>query len=412
MSDPDKPGDGDDWGTDAAAAGETEKAPAEEPAPAEAAAAAAEPAEELPEQAAELPEQAAERPEQAADGAEAEPAAASESAAATTAETAERAAAARRRAVWGIGDSDPDPEDKPRRPAPRRDPRTAVLGEPGERRADGFGQSVLIAGGIGAGLLLIALFIVLGYFNSKGFYFVCEANRISAERGRWVPWGHAPMDGQKWKPIAKPPATRCADAEFETEAELERAFATALMKQANGALAGATRERLSADALKAVDEQLTQALLLLAGSKQADQRKEIERLQGDVEYWRASAEVREAIARLGKAADKFDQAAARGPRHSADADTWATFARETTEELKKGPRALRPEDAAAAGATGKDAGAADKAGGHAEPRPDGGKERPIREGGEGVEGGEADGGDAAKSRDAGPPPIPRGGVLL
>ncbi len=264
------------------------------------------------------------------------------------------------------------------------------------------GKKMLLVFGIGAFFLLGAVSVVLSWMNSKGFYFVCQAKQIVAERGRWLPWGRAPMDGEEWKPIAKPPEARCTDRRFDTQRELAEALATALLSRANATLAAATESPITTEQLTATDAQLVQALLLLSGSEQSDQRKEIERLQGDVEYWRGAAAVREALAAMDKASEKFEAAASHAPRHAGDAQTWANHVRALAEELRQGPRALRPEAPSPPGTPPPFSGTGPTVAPPAVP--------PSST----DDAGDAVGRDTKTDAqpDAGPPSIPKGGVLL
>jgi hypothetical protein len=265
------------------------------------------------------------------------------------------------------------------------------------------GRRTLLVFGVGALAVITGVIVVLSWINSHGFYFVCESNQIVSQRGRWLPWGRALLEGDEWTPIEKPPGTRCSDQRFAELDELRSAFASALLKRANATLAEATKEQISADALKIADAQLVQALLLLAGSEQTDQRKQIERLQGDVEYRHGAAEVREAIARLKKAGDKFEDAAARGPRHAGDSRTWADYTRVLADELRQGPPKIRPETPRPPDTPPPFSGtgpAIDPAA-----RPDAAKDDKAGDT-------ENPDSDPAPSIDAGLPPMPKGGVLL
>ena len=51
----------------------------------------------------------------------------------------------------------------------------------------------------------------------------------------------------------------------------------------------------------------------------SDLRKKIERLRGDVEYWRAAAAIEEIVGELGEVGEQFDGAAARRPRLNSNA---------------------------------------------------------------------------------------------
>src|SRR5690606_23367831 len=89
--------------------------------------------------------------------------------------------------------------------------------------------------------------------------------------------------------------------------------------------------------LDLVSMQLEQALLLSRAPERGDQRKQVERMQGDVQYWRASLRLREATAANAEAARQFDQAALARPLHVSDAGAWAEFLRRLAEQLQAGP---------------------------------------------------------------------------
>ena len=83
--------------------------------------------------------------------------------------------------------------------------------------------------------------------------------------------------------------------------------------------------------------ELEQALLLSRSPERRDLRKELERLRGDVTYWRAAAKVKAATVTLADAAQAFDDAAAQRPRHASDPARWATFVRSLAASLAAGP---------------------------------------------------------------------------
>ncbi|HEU4730167.1 MAG TPA: hypothetical protein VFT22_19855, partial [Kofleriaceae bacterium] len=89
-------------------------------------------------------------------------------------------------------------------------------------------------------------------------------------------------------------------------------------------------------------------------AERTEHHKEIERLLGDVTYWRASARLRDAASALGDAAKQFEAAAAQHPRHVSDAPAWAAYARKLADQLHVGPAGPSPSPIAPApaGATG------------------------------------------------------------
>ena len=89
---------------------------------------------------------------------------------------------------------------------------------------------------------------------------------------------------------------------------------------------------------------LEQALLHARSDSEAHKaaRQHLQRLLGDVGYWRASAKLQEATKALTEAAKEFETAAAQLPRHVSDANAWATYVRRLIDELHAGPSGAKP----------------------------------------------------------------------
>jgi len=197
--------------------------------------------------------------------------------------------------------------------------------------------------------IAIATLVFLGRANSERFLITCSADHIDAEQGRaFPPWGSHPISGPEWRPIALPANAECKPRETDDDAELAKWYLELLVDRASTTLtsralleqipkAGVGGAAASTNPLDLVAAQLEQALLLARAPERRDQRKDIERLQGDVEYWRAAARARDAAAALAEAAKQFDEAAAKRPRHVDDASAWATFSRKVADELHAGP---------------------------------------------------------------------------
>ena len=92
------------------------------------------------------------------------------------------------------------------------------------------------------------------------------------------------------------------------------------------------------------EQQLEQALLLTRDPTRSEERAEVLRLQGDVSYWRAAAEMERALEILRSSARLFEEAASKRPKHSTDASPWAEHALFISSEIDKGPRSLRKDD--------------------------------------------------------------------
>ncbi len=234
------------------------------------------------------------------------------------------------------------PKRRRREPEPPPDPDEPVA--PKNRRVQVIAGLSLVAG-----LGIVAL-IFLGRANSDRYLLVCSTDRVTPEQGRsFPPWGSHPLAGPQWKPIALPANAECTEHETDTLDELEKLYLAQLVDRASTALTGKQLldKQGSAAPLDIVSDELTQALLLARSPERRDQRKEIERLQGDVTYWRATLRLRDAQSALVDAAKQFEAAAAQRPRHVTDADAWSTFVRRLSDELRSGPAGAPPPEAAA-----------------------------------------------------------------
>jgi hypothetical protein len=222
----------------------------------------------------------------------------------------------------------------------RREPEAAPdddLPRPRSRRVQVIAALSLV-GGLG-----IVTLIFLGRANSERYLLTCSTDRVTPEQGRaFPPWGSRPMIGPEWKPIALPPNAECTERETDDIAQLEKLYLDVLLDRASTTLTGkALLDKPAGSGAQApldvVSAELTQALLLARPAERRDQRKEIERLMGDVTYWRATARLRDAAIALADAAKQFETAAAQRPRHVSDADAWAQFTRHVIDELHAGP---------------------------------------------------------------------------
>lgn len=197
------------------------------------------------------------------------------------------------------------------------------------------------------GGLAIAALVILGRINSGRYLLACEAERAVPQQGRgFPPWGMRALDGDPWRPLKIAPETRCQPRETEDLRELERLYLSMLLEQATVLLTAREVTRLDeAEGL------LNQALLLTRppehetekfAAERNERHKDIERLLGDVTYWRASAKLRDAATALGDAAKQFDSAAQQQPRHMSDAQAWASHVRKLAQQLTAGPGGATP----------------------------------------------------------------------
>jgi hypothetical protein len=189
------------------------------------------------------------------------------------------------------------------------------------------------------GLLMLTL-ILLGRANSQRYLITCTTDQVRAERGRtFPPWGSQIIGGNEYKPIALPANAECKPQETEDIAELDRWDLDILVDRASATLSAPVLD-VPGKPLDVVEGQLNQALLLSRAPERRDQRKEVERLLGDVQYWRASLRLRDAAAALSDAAKQFEAAAAQRPRHVSDAGSWAGFLKRVVNELHAGPNGV------------------------------------------------------------------------
>ena len=189
--------------------------------------------------------------------------------------------------------------------------------------------AIVLGGGITA-------MVLLGKANAEHYYIRCGAEEVVVEQGRsFPPWGSSALDGAEWKPLKIPPETVCQPHETENHAELAGWYFTMLKDFADKQLGA--RDVTKVDEAEAI---LKQALLVsrsLGDEDAKNARQEIDRLLGDVVYWRASARLKTAGDSLAEAAKQFDDAAKARPSHFKDAAEWAEHTRAMVEKLRAGP---------------------------------------------------------------------------
>ena len=231
----------------------------------------------------------------------------------------------------------------PARPAPgkAKPPRPPRDDDDDDRDADRAprkrGHVAMWAGVFLLAALGVGTLVLLGHLNADRYVIACAPDEIRAERGRgFPPWGARELSGAEWRAIAIPADAECKPRETDTEDELAGWFLDLLVERAEKALLA--RDPLQAEVAAA---QLQQALLLARAPERRDQRRAVERLLGDVEYWRAAGKLAAARTALLDAAKQFDAAAAQVPRHVTDASAWARFVRQVSDELQAGPGGVR-----------------------------------------------------------------------
>lgn len=200
---------------------------------------------------------------------------------------------------------------------------------------------VAIAVGVG-----IAALVLLGRVNSERYLLDCTTTAAVAEQGRaFPPWGTKPLGGAQWRPIALPANAQCKTEELDDITKLEAKFLDLLLDRTSTALTVQNLlDTIPADGksnpLDGIAAQLEQALLLSRAPERGDQRKQVERMLGDVQYWRASLRLRDATSALVEASRQFDAAALQRPLHVSDAGAWAELLRRITDEVRAGPNGV------------------------------------------------------------------------
>lgn len=181
--------------------------------------------------------------------------------------------------------------------------------------------------------LAIAALVFFGRSNSDRYVISCEAQQIVPQQGRtFPPWGESALSGAQWKPIAIPPEAECEPLDTENLDEMTVAFRSRLVDRAEDMLTKG--EGAKVDEAAAM---LEQALMLARDPRFKDARKYIQRVLGDVTYWRASAKLKEAATLLTDATKQFEAASASQPRIVTDADAWAKFVKDLAAKLEAGP---------------------------------------------------------------------------
>jgi hypothetical protein len=203
-------------------------------------------------------------------------------------------------------------------------------------------RTVLVAVLSAVGLAGVGVLVLLGYLNSDRYLLACEPDLAVPEQGRgFPPWGTRALAGAAWRPLRIAPETRCKPVETDDPLVLERSFLTMILDQASA--------QLTAPEVTKVDDAeslLKQALLLTRppehepeplAKQRTEHHQEVERLLGDVAFWRGATKVRDATAALGDALKQFDAAVAQHPQHATDAAAWAAHVRRLAQDLRTGP---------------------------------------------------------------------------
>lgn len=201
--------------------------------------------------------------------------------------------------------------------------------------------------------LIVAALLTAGgitsHLNSQRRYLVCGDDDVRAERGRWFPWGQTRLEGDRWKPFELRGA--CESREVDSESELEAAFLELLINRLNTTLAAEDLAELLARSpesaegatdLEKVEVLIDQGMALARAPEHKAQRTELERLRGDVEYWRGRAALQRAVERLEAARGHLEEAYEIGPRHAGDAGDWSAFIERLIERAKGGPGEEEP----------------------------------------------------------------------
>jgi hypothetical protein len=236
----------------------------------------------------------------------------------------------------------PAKKKKEKKKREKREKRRPELDDDGNPPGKNRTMSIVIGAALVAGVGISTL-VLLGRVNAERYVLDCTTNAAVAEQGRsFPPWGTHRMTGAEWRPITLPPNAQCKTQELGERTTLEAKFLDLLLERTNAALSGrnlveASPAGAKVTPIEAVEAQLEQALLLSRAPERGDQRKQVERMLGDVQYWRASLRLRDANAALVEASRQFDAAALQRPMHVSDASAWAELVRRVSDELRAGP---------------------------------------------------------------------------
>jgi hypothetical protein len=243
-----------------------------------------------------------------------------------------------------VGVTPPKKPSKPSKPNKRAKKRESLpeLDDDGNPPGKSRKTMIVIGAAVVAGVGISAL-VLLGRVNSERYFMNCTAKEAIAEQGRaFPPWGSKQLFGAQWRAIPLPPNAQCKSEELDTRDKLEEKFLALLVDRTSAQLdlknfVDTAPGDAKAAPLDAIAGQLEQALLLSRAPERGDQRKQVERMLGDVQYWRASLRLRDANAALVEASRQFDAAALQRPMHVSDAGAWAELVRRVSDELRAGP---------------------------------------------------------------------------
>jgi hypothetical protein len=210
-------------------------------------------------------------------------------------------------------------------------------------------RAALVVGGavlLGIGALTL---MILGHLNAARYGLGCETKAVFAEQGRaFPPWGTRRLTGDAWKPIPIPPSFPCVTFETEDEVELSDAYRKVLLERAEALLTAKEVTQIEPAA-----ELLDQALLHARTDSEPHKaaRQALQRMLGDVAYWRASARLQKATTDLADAAKQFEAAAGQRPRYVSDAGAWAAHVRRLVDDLRAGPAGAKAQPSAPSAAS-------------------------------------------------------------
>ncbi|MEM9492382.1 MAG: hypothetical protein AAGC55_24765, partial [Myxococcota bacterium] len=208
-----------------------------------------------------------------------------------------------------------------------------------------------------AAMAVTALVVgVAGWLNSDTYYLSCGDDRITADKGRFLPpWGRSALQGDEWATIALPADARCPAArETEYIDQLRDWYRDILLEQVEGWLVDIRPRGEGHDRVATIEAQLDQALLLNnrwtgitdSAAGRVDRGELIGQLRGDIEYWRARDHIAAAAAQLDQAAASLAGALERGPKHADDARAWQRFIKYLSGRLARAQNEAPPTDLA------------------------------------------------------------------
>ena len=165
--------------------------------------------------------------------------------------------------------------------------------------------------------LVGALLLVLDLRNRDRYLMVCHDRAMELHRGRRIPlpFGHEPVGGEAFRPVALPPSADCRSRFFASQVEAEQGFLQFVVARVSAELdleEGANLPRAR--------KQILQAQILSRSNPAA--RTRVARLLAEVDYREGRDSLNRVETELRTALARFKEARKLDGRRYADLDQW------------------------------------------------------------------------------------------